>query len=251
MNAPEPAPEPASQQEAVTGDCKEYEQRFRQVRGRIADACAEAGRDAASVRLLAVGKMHPSEAIRSLHDLGQRAFGENRLQEALDKQEQLRDLDLEWHFIGAIQSNKTRAIAENFDWVQSVDREKILQRLSDQRPESAPPLDILLEVNIDREAQKAGVTPEELPALAALARSLPRLRLRGLMCIPEWGREAAATRASFAAMRELFESLYDRGYELDTLSMGMSGDLELAIAEGSTMVRVGTDLFGPRSGGRP
>jgi pyridoxal phosphate enzyme (YggS family) len=224
-------------------------QRLAQVQSRIGEACARYGRDPARVRLLAVGKKHPAAALRALYQLGQRAFGENRLQEALDKQRQLEDLDLEWHFIGPVQSNKTRAIAERFDWVQSVDRAKVLRRLAEQRPETAEPLQVLLQVNIDAEPQKAGATPAQARELAELASGYPRLALRGLMCLPAAHRPAPETRASFARLRDLAEQLADRGHRMDTLSMGMSGDLELAIAEGSTMVRIGTDLFGPRPGG--
>jgi hypothetical protein len=244
MNGTETAPP----QVGDSPDLSRPGERLRRVSQRIAAACDRAGRDPETVRLLAVGKQHPAGALRALFELGQRAFGENRLQEALGKQEALADLAMEWHFIGPVQSNKTRAIAAHFHWVQSVDREKLLRRLSRQRPPERTPLNILLEVNIDREPQKAGLAPEQLPALAELARELPGLRLRGLMCIPAWGRADEATRTSFSAMRALYESLRKEGHELDTLSMGMSGDLELAILEGSTMVRVGTDLFGPRPG---
>jgi len=229
----------------------ELEHRWRSVHERIASACASAGRGAGEITLLAVGKQHPARALRELHALGQHAFGENRVPEALEKQAALDDLPIEWHFIGPVQSNKTRDLAARFHWVQSVDREKILRRLSDQRPADAEPLQVCLQVNIDREPQKSGADPAQLGALADFAATLPRLRLRGLMCLPEAGRGEAETRASFARLRELSESLGDRGHELDTLSMGMSGDLEWAIAEGSTMIRIGTDLFGPRPDRQP
>ena len=229
---------------------KDSFQRWSEVQNRIASACRAAGRAPGSVQLLAVGKQHPAEAIRQLHALGQRAFGENRVDEALSKQAALADLDIEWHFIGAVQSNKTRDLAGHFDWVQSVDREKILRRLSEQRPAELGELNICLQLNIDDEPQKAGLPPADLEAMAELAEQLPGLRLRGLMCIPEAGASEAHTRASFARMRGLFTQLRAQGHPLDTLSMGMSGDLELAVAEGSTMLRVGTDLFGPRPGGQ-
>lgn len=221
-------------------------QRLTQLRERVAAACRAAGRDPAEVRILAVSKQQPPELIRRFHALGQRAFGENRLQEALAKQEQLADLDIEWHFIGPVQSNKTHELAERFQWVQSVDRAKVLQRLSAQRMADLPPLNICLQVNIDDEPQKAGLAPAELPAMAAQASSAPGIRLRGLMAIPQLTEDANRTRDSFQRMRGLFEQLRAAGHPLDTLSLGMSGDLELAIAEGSTMVRVGTDLLGPR-----
>ncbi len=212
----------------------------------IDSACADAGRDAASVRLLAVSKRHPVAAIRKLQAQGQLAFGENYVDEALEKQAALADVDIEWHYIGPIQSNKTRDLAAHFQWVQSVDREKILKRLSAQRPDDLPPMNICLQVNVDAEPQKAGAAPADLPGLAELAGGLPGLRLRGLMCIPRATDSITQTRASFARTRECFEALCVAGHELDTLSMGMSGDIAPAIAEGSTMVRVGTALFGPR-----
>lgn len=181
-----------------------------------------------------------------IHGQGQRHFGENEVREAIRKQSELDDLDISWHFIGNIQSNKTRLISRHFDWVQSVDREKILRRLSSQRPGDASPLNICLQVNIDAEPQKAGMEPGELDDMARLVRELPKLRLRGLMCIPRAGVNEDATRDSFRRTRSLYDALRKQGYRLDTLSMGMSGDLELAILEGSNMVRVGTDIFGPR-----
>jgi PLP dependent protein len=178
---------------------------------------------------------------------GQREFGENYLQEALDKQAGLRDLPLTWHFIGPIQSNKTRAIAEHFSWVHSVDRLKIAERLSAQRPAGLPPLQVCIEVNVSGEASKGGVTPADLPALAAAVSKLPGLQLRGLMAIPAPTADQAAQRAAFRRVREQFEALRAHGYALDTLSMGMSGDLEAAILEGATIVRIGTALFGERT----
>lgn len=215
---------------------------------RVSRACQQAGRAASEVALLAVSKRHPAERIRGLFSCGQRAFGENYVQEALAKQEQLCDLDIEWHFIGPLQSNKTRDVASHFDWVQSADREKILRRLSDQRPAELPALNVCIQVNIDREPQKAGALPEAAAGLARLAQSLPRLRLRGLMAIPHIETADFDPTDSYGRMRGLFRELQSAGIAMDTLSMGMSADLEAAIAQGSTMVRVGTDLLGPRPG---
>lgn len=201
-----------------------------------------------SVELLAVSKTHPVEAIRELAARGQRAFGENYLQETLPKMAALADLPLVWHFIGPIQSNKTRAIAEHFDWVHSVDRMRVAERLSLQRPPALPPLNLCLQVNIDAEPTKAGVAPEALWALAQAVVCLPRLRLRGLMVIPTPGPEPAAQRAPFCRLRVLYDACLARGFSLDTLSMGMTADMEAAIAEGATIVRIGTALFGPRGG---
>ncbi|MDF0734065.1 YggS family pyridoxal phosphate-dependent enzyme [Pseudomonas entomophila] len=215
---------------------------------RIDHAARAAARDPASVRLLAVSKTKPASAIREIHAAGVRDVGENYLQEALAKQQALRDLPLIWHFIGPIQSNKTKAIAEHFDWVHSVDRLKIAQRLSEQRPASLPPLNICLQVNVSGEDSKSGCTPSALPVLAQAVASLPNLRLRGLMAIPEPTDERAAQEAAFARLRQLQEGL---GLGLDTLSMGMSHDLEAAIAQGATWVRIGTALFGARDYGQP
>jgi len=216
------------------------------VRSRIESACKSAGRDPAEVAVLAVSKRHSAGRIRALHALGQRAFGENYAQEALTKQDRLRDLDIEWHFIGPLQSNKTREVAAQFDWVQSADREKILRRLSEQRPEAMPPLNVCIQVNIDREPQKAGALPEAAEPLARLAEGLPRLRLRGLMTIPRIATDAWDPTDSYRRLRDLFGVMRASGLVMDTLSMGMSADLEQAISQGSTMVRVGTDLLGPR-----
>jgi len=221
--------------------------RLHAVRARIAGAVAEAGRDAASVCLLAVSKTFDAAAVRELAACGQREFGENYLQEALEKQAALRDLPLVWHFIGPIQSNKTRAIAEAFNWVHSVDRLKIAERLSAQRPGGLPPLQVCIEVNVSGEASKGGVTAAELPALADAMAALPSLQLRGLMAIPAPTPEMASQRAAFRQVREAFDALRARGHALDTLSMGMSADLEAAILEGATIVRVGTALFGERT----
>ena len=221
--------------------------RLHAVRARIAGAVAEAGRDAASVCLLAVSKTFDAAAVRELAACGQREFGENYLQEALEKQAALRDLPLVWHFIGPIQSNKTRAIAEAFNWVHSVDRLKIAERLSAQRPAGLPPLQVCIEVNVSGEASKGGVMAAELPALADAMAALPNLQLRGLMAIPAPTPEMATQRAAFRQVREAFDALCARGHTLDTLSMGMSADLEAAILEGATIVRIGTALFGERT----
>ncbi|MBK5009680.1 YggS family pyridoxal phosphate-dependent enzyme [Pseudomonas sp. S60] len=213
---------------------------------RITEGAQAAGRDPASVHLLAVSKTKPASAIREVHAAGVRDFGENYLQEALTKQQQLGDLPLIWHFIGPIQSNKTKAIAEHFDWVHSVDRLKIAQRLSEQRPAGLAPLNICLQVNVSGEDSKAGCAPTDLPALAEAIAALPNLQLRGLMAIPEPTEDRTAQEAAFARLRQLQEGL---GLGLDTLSMGMSHDLEAAIAQGATWVRIGTALFGARDYG--
>lgn len=223
------------------------DRRLHAVQERIAQAASAAGRKPSDVNLLAVSKTFDADAIRRLAACGQREFGENYLQEALAKQAQLIDLPLLWHFIGPIQSNKTRAIAENFSWVHSVDRLKIAERLSAQRPADLPPLQVCIELNVSGEASKGGVALEELPALADAVAALPRLQLRGLMAIPAAAFGVAEQRAAFRLVREAFEGLNARGHVLDTLSMGMSSDLEAAILEGATIVRVGTALFGERN----
>ena len=210
---------------------------------RIRAAAQAVQRDESSVHLLAVSKTKPAQAVREAYAAGMHDFGENYLQEALGKQAELTDLPLSWHFIGPIQSNKTRAIAENFAWVHSVDRLKIAQRLSEQRPADLPPLNICVQVNVSGEASKSGCTPADLPALAEAISALPRLKLRGLMAIPEPTEERAEQDAAFAAVQTLQASL---ALPLDTLSMGMSHDLESAIAQGATWVRIGTALFGAR-----
>lgn len=219
-----------------------------QVSSRIQAAAKAARRDEHTIQLLAVSKTKPAEALREAYAAGLRDFGENYLQEALSKQLELADLPLIWHFIGPIQSNKTRAIAEHFDWVHSVDRLKIAQRLSEQRPADLPPLNICIQVNVSGEASKSGCTPADLPALANAISVLPRLKLRGLMAIPEPTEDRAAQDAAFAAVQSLQASL---NLPLDTLSMGMSHDLESAIAMGATWVRIGTALFGARDYSRP
>ncbi|MEN5150520.1 YggS family pyridoxal phosphate-dependent enzyme [Pseudomonas orientalis] len=215
---------------------------------RIRAAVDAVQRDASGIHLLAVSKTKPAQAVREAYAAGMHDFGENYLQEALGKQAQLSDLPLSWHFIGPIQSNKTRAIAENFAWVHSVDRLKIAQRLSEQRPADLPALNICIQVNVSGEASKSGCTPADLPALANAISALPRLKLRGLMAIPEPTEDRAAQDAAFATVRELQGSL---NLPLDTLSMGMSHDLESAIAQGATWVRIGTALFGARDYGQP
>ena len=218
---------------------------------RIAQACAACTRPVREVGLLAVSKTHPAQAVRQAHEAGQCAFGENYVQEALQKMVALQDLrpQLQWHLIGPLQSNKTREVAEHFDWVHTVDRLKIAQRLSDQRPAELAPLQVCLQVNISGEASKSGLAPQDVLSLARQVAQLPRLRLRGLMSIPEPAEDAAARRAPHRALRELMHALNaaDPQLKLDTLSMGMSADVEEAIAEGSTLVRLGSALFGPRA----
>ena len=222
---------------------------LQQVHSRIAAACAAAARPVDSVTLLAVSKTFPPEAVRAAFAAGQRQFGENYVQEALDKIAALADLrqHITWHLIGPLQSNKTRPVAAAFDWVHSVDRLKIAQRLSEQRPAELPPLQLCLQVNISGEASKSGLLPPEVLAVAQAVARLPNLRLRGLMAIPEPAVDAAAQRTPHRALRELLAALNATGLALDTLSMGMSADLEAAVAEGATLVRVGTAIFGGRS----
>jgi len=221
---------------------------FQQVHSRIASACASAGRPVQAVTLLAVSKTQSAAAVREAVAAGQLAFGENYVQEALDKMAALADLRerLQWHLIGPLQSNKTRVVAEHFDWVHSVDRLKIAQRLSEQRPAHLPPLQLCLQVNISGEASKSGVAPADVPALAQAVAALPRVTLRGLMSIPEPAADLAAQCAPHRALRELLAQLQAQGLGVDTLSMGMSADLEAAVAEGATVVRIGTAIFGAR-----
>jgi pyridoxal phosphate enzyme (YggS family) len=216
------------------------------IRVQIQVACQAAGRAPDSVQLLAVSKTWGTDAVRQAHAAGQTAFGENYIQEAVDKITALRDLPLQWHCIGPIQSNKTRLVAEHFDWVHSVDRLKIAQRLSEQRPPELPPLQVCIQVNVDGGETKSGVSPTDLPELALAVAALPRLQLRGLMTIPEPAETDAQMRAVHRQAKDLFEQLRAQGLPLDTLSMGMSADMAAAIAEGSTMVRVGTAIFGQR-----
>jgi pyridoxal phosphate enzyme (YggS family) len=224
-----------------------YEKTWQGVLARIARAAHACGRDPAGVRLLAVSKTFPPEAVRAVHALGQRAFGENYVQEAALKMSGLSDLsDIEWHLIGPLQSNKAGIAASRFAWVQSVDRAKIAARLSAARPAGLPPLDVCLQVNASGEASKSGVAPERAVALAQAVAALPRLRVRGIMGIPEPTPDAGLRRAQFRVLRESFDACRAAGLPLDTLSMGMSADLEDAIAEGATLVRVGTAVFGAR-----
>ena len=225
-------------------------QNLQAVRDSIAAAARIALRDPQSVHLLAVSKTFDTGAVLAAAQAGPRAFGENYLQEALDKMAAVKaarpDLRLEWHFIGPIQSNKTRQIAEHFDWVHTVEREKIAQRLSDQRPPSLPPLNICLQINISGEASKSGATPAQATALAQAIAALPRLRLRGLMAIPEAAEGKEQQRAPFQRLHQLWQTLREQGLQLDTLSMGMSNDMSAAIAEGATIVRIGSAIFGKR-----
>jgi PLP dependent protein len=222
---------------------------IQQVRARIAAACAAAQRPVQSVTLLVVGKTFPADALREAFDSGERCFGENYVQEAIDKMDALADIRAasEWHLIGPLQSNKTRIVAERFDWVHSVDRLKIAQRLSEQRPAFLPPLQVCLQVNVSGEQSKSGLAPSQLSEVAHAVATLPQLRLRGLMAIPEPAADVEAQRRPHAALRQMLESLQRDGLAMDTLSMGMTADLEAAIREGATLVRVGTAIFGSRA----
>jgi hypothetical protein len=215
----------------------------------IMQAAVDAKRESKGIELLAVSKTFPSEAIREAYMAGQREFGENYVQEALDKKAALADLKIVWHFIGPIQSNKTRAIAENFSWVHGVDRLKIAQRLSEQRPVDLPPLNVCLQVNVSGEESKSGVEPEQVMELAREVSKLPRLKLRGLMAIPAPADDEAVQRKPFAQLRELSRKLAEQGISIDTLSMGMSHDYVAAIKEGATIIRIGTAIFGTRDYG--
>jgi len=217
------------------------------VRERIAVACRAAGREASAVTLLAVSKTFGPQAVTEAYAAGQTAFGENYIQEAVQKINQLRHLPLQWHCIGPIQSNKTRLVAEHFDWVQTVDRLKTAQRLSEQRPPHLPALQVCIQVNVDAGASKSGVLPQEALALAQQVAALPRLRLRGIMSIPEPAPDFVAACELFTRVRDVFDALNAEGLALDTLSMGMSADMEAAIHSGSTMVRVGSAIFGGRA----
>jgi len=223
---------------------------LQEVKDRISRACKAARRDENSVTLLAVSKTFGADAVREAHAAGQRQFGENYVQEALAKIDALADLraQLQWHLIGPLQSNKTRPVAEAFDWVHSVDRLKIAHRLAEQRPAWLPPMQLCLQVNISGEDSKSGAAPADVPALAAAVAALPaeRVVLRGLMAVPEPAGDFAAQRAPHRALRELFAALNAQGLALDTLSIGMSADLEAAVAEGATLVRVGSAIFGAR-----
>ena len=219
------------------------------IRDLLAKAAVDAGRDPQSVRLLAVSKKKPLPLILEAAAAGQLEFGENQVQEGLEKMHAAGRDDLVWHFIGHLQTNKTRPVAENYAWVQSVDRIKTARRLSEQRPDSLPPLNVCLQVNVDSEASKSGVGIDELPQLAHDVAALPRIRLRGLMCLPAIRSDFEAQREPFRILRELAESLADDGIETDTLSMGMTNDYRAAIFEGSTIVRIGTAVFGAREAG--
>jgi PLP dependent protein len=221
-------------------------QRLLEVRERMARAAQAAGRNAQSVTLLAVSKAQPPQAVAAAAELGLHDFGESYLNEALQKVAALQESALTWHFVGRLQANKTRPIAENFAWVHALDRLKIAERLAAQRPFHAPPLNVCLQVNLGGEASKGGVTPAQLGPLAQAVARLPRLKLRGLMCLPPPETDAARQRHWFGELRGLRDGLNAQGAQLDTLSMGMSDDFEAAIAEGSTLVRLGTVLFGPR-----
>jgi pyridoxal phosphate enzyme (YggS family) len=217
------------------------------VHKRIAQAAESCGRDPLEIRLVAVSKKHPAAAVIEAWDAGQKDFGENFLQEALPKQAELAHLALTWHFIGRIQSNKTRPIAEQFQWVHTVDRIKIAQRLSEQRPESMPALNVCIQVNVGDPENKAGAACEQVAELAKQISSLPRLRLRGLMCLPPESEDKAVQRGYFHILSGLRQEIDRLGIKMDTLSMGMSGDLEAAVAEGATIVRIGTAVFGQRT----
>lgn len=224
------------------------EQRYQSVRAHISSACEQAHRSNDAVKLLAVSKTKPAHMVETLYHLGQRSFGENYLQDAIEKITTLSELqDIEWHFIGPIQSNKTRTIAEHFQWVETLDREKIAQRLNDQRPPNLAPLNVLIQVNISREEQKSGVAPEQVEAFAKFIGSLPKLSLKGLMCIPEATENEITLAAQFDEMQQLLQQLANNHPECTVLSMGMSNDLALAIQHGSSQVRIGTDIFGARA----
>lgn len=214
---------------------------------RIHTAATAAGREASSVHILAVSKTHSVDKVREAYAAGLTSFGESYVQEAIQKITELNDLPLEWHFIGPVQSNKTRAIAEHFQWVQSIDRLKIAMRLNEQRPKQLPPLNICVQVNISMETSKSGIVQQALHEFVDQLVELPHLKLRGLMAIPEKTKDEARQRALFGELRRMFDDLNQHGYQLDTLSMGMSNDLEAAIMEGSNMVRIGTGLFGARN----
>lgn len=214
----------------------------------LAKAAVEAQREPGSVKLLAVSKRQSLDKVLEAHASGQRDFGENLVQEAVEKIRETRDLELTWHFVGHLQSNKTRVVAEYFDWVHTIDKLKTAKRLSQQRPADRDPLNICIQVNVDGEASKSGIMPNELPELARACVDLPNLRLRGLMCLPAIRHDNDEQRKPFARLREMAESLRADGIEVDTLSMGMTDDYRAAILEGATIVRIGTAIFGERSG---
>ena len=230
----------------ASSEASQAKDRFVRVCERIRTAAQQAGRDPAAVALLAVSKLQPAAKVSELYAVGQRAFGENYVQEGVAKVAALAHLPLEWHFIGPIQSNKTRPIAERFDWVHSVERERIAERLSAQRPAGLAPLQVCIQVNVSGESSKSGVPPQDAPELARVIRALAGLELRGLMAIPEPTDDPSLQRRRFASLRALQDSLSTPGHPLDTLSMGMSDDLESAVAEGATLVRIGRAIFGER-----
>ena len=221
-------------------------QSLEEIRNRVTVLERRYGRTPGAVRVLAVSKTKPPEAVRAAAEIGQREFGENHVQDALTKLDALADMDLVWHFIGPIQSNKTRVIAARFHWVHSIDRAKIARRLSEQRPDDLPPLEVCIQVNLSGETSKSGVEPQQVKELAEVLSELPRLRLRGLMTLPRPCDELEDQRRPFAALRGILETLNAGGLALDTLSMGMTDDMEAAIAEGATIIRIGTAIFGPR-----
>ena len=220
---------------------------LRKIRDLLAISAVEAERDPETVKLLAVTKKQPLDKIFAAASLGQRDFGENTVQEGVDKIHATAESGLTWHFIGHLQSNKTRAVAENFDWVHSIDKLKVARRLSEQRPTALPPLNVCLQVNIDEEPGKSGISIDEMPGLAAACMELPQIRLRGLMCLPRIRQEFEDQRRPFARLRQLADTLRDTGIDTDTLSMGMSADFRAAIFEGATIVRIGTAIFGERT----
>lgn len=224
------------------------EQRYQHVKSLICSACEQIQRSKDDIKLLAVSKTKPAHMVETLYKLGQRSFGENYLQDAVEKITNLEHLKyIEWHFIGPIQSNKTRTIAEHFQWVETLDREKIAQRLNDQRPATLPPLKVLIQINISREAQKSGIDPDQVETLAAFIEKLPQLSLQGLMCIPEATHDEDKLAQQFDEMNYIRTQLQSNHPQCTTLSMGMSNDLELAIKHGSSEVRIGTDIFGARN----
>lgn len=221
-------------------------QSLEKIRNRVTVLERRYERSPGAVRVLAVSKTKPPEAVRAAAEIGQREFGENHVQDALTKLDALADMDLVWHFIGPIQSNKTRVVAARFHWVHSIDRAKIARRLNEQRPDGLPPLEVCIQVNLSGETSKSGVEPQQVEELAQVVSELPRLRLRGLMTLPQPCDELDDQRRPFAALRGILETLNAGGLALDTLSMGMTNDMEAAIAEGATIIRIGTAIFGPR-----
>lgn len=221
---------------------------YQTVLARLNQACQQNNRDKHDVKLLAVSKTKPASMVEQVYQLGQRSFGENYLQDALEKITALAHLqDIEWHFIGLLQSNKTKTVAQHFDWLETLDRERIAKRLNEQRPANKAPLNVLIQVNISNEAQKSGVTPEETLSFALALKQYNRLKLRGLMCVAEATHDQQTLTQQFNKMQQLYQQLQQQHTDIDTLSMGMSGDMSLAIASGSTEIRIGTDIFGARN----